>query len=106
MKLKKYLKESLLRSALLFILSLAGTIFMTAAHAQSVDDVRWKSEEQVRQILGEPLSSTPPVGTHATYTLWKYENFTVAFANSRAFHLFDKNSLRRFALEEERPVSE
>ena len=106
MKLKKYSKEPLLRLTILFVLSLGSIFFVTATHAQSVDDVRWKSEEQVRQILGDPLSSTPPVGTHATYTLWKYENFTVAFANSRAFHLFDKNSLRRFALEEERPVSE
>ncbi|MGK0374705.1 MAG: hypothetical protein ACJA2E_001177 [Arenicella sp.] len=68
--------------------------FLSSAMAQSVDQVRWKSAEQVRVILGEPQSVTSPVGTHASYTMWKYENYTVAFANGRAFHLFKKNSLR------------
>ncbi len=76
--------------------------FSVAASAQNVDDIRWKTEEQVRSILGEPQSTTSPVGTHASYTLWQYETYTVAFANNRAFHLFNKNSLRKLALDENR----
>ena len=73
-----------------------------AAQAQSVEQVRWKTETQVRQILGEPNTTTPPVGTHATYTMWKYDTFIVAFANNRAFHLFNKDSLKKIKLEENR----
>ena len=73
------------------------------AFAQDLEKVRWKSAEQVRAILGEPLSETPPVGTHASYTMWKYENCTVAFANGKAFHLFYKDSLRKFEVQENRP---
>ncbi len=70
--------------------------------AQSIDQVRWKSTEQVRAILGEPKSVSSPVGTHATYVMWQYEGFTVAFANGKAFHLFRKDSLNRIQLEENR----
>lgn len=67
-----------------------------------IDNIRWKTESQVRELLGEPNSVHGPVGTHATYTLWKYSDYTVAFANQRAFHLFDKNSLTKFELNENR----
>jgi hypothetical protein len=77
-----------------------------SAAAQDVGQIRWKSEDQVRQILGEPLSTTAPVGTHATYTLWKYDGYTVAFANSKAFHLFRTGSLDKMELNENRPKSE
>jgi len=70
--------------------------------AQNVDQVRWKSESQVRDLLGNPNSIHGPVGTHASYTLWKYDDFTVAFANNRAFHLFDKDSLKKLELNENR----
>jgi len=73
------------------------------ATAQNVEQVRWKSESQVRQILGEPISKTAPVGTHASYTLWKYDGFTVAFSNNRAFHLFKNSSLNKVGLNENRP---
>lgn len=69
-------------------------------HAQTVEQVRWKSESQVRETLGEPISMTAPVGTHATYTMWKYDKFTVAFANSKAFHLFNTDSLKKLELDE------
>ncbi|GHA00846.1 hypothetical protein GCM10008090_07370 [Arenicella chitinivorans] len=74
----------------------------SAAVAQDVNQIRWKSEAQVRQILGEPISTTPPVGTHATYTLWRYDGYTVAFANSKAFHLFRTDSLNTMELNENR----
>ena len=72
------------------------------ANAQSINDVRWKSANQVRQILGEPISISEPTGTHATYTMWRYADFTVAFSNNKAFHLFQNNSLRQFELRENR----
>lgn len=90
-----------------------GLLFVTLAFlattspliAQDVEQVRWKSESQVEAVLGEPQSKTTPVGTHASYTLWKYDGFTVAFANNRAFHLFKNDSLRKMALDENRPES-
>ncbi|MEM7358701.1 MAG: hypothetical protein AAF431_06380 [Pseudomonadota bacterium] len=69
----------------------------------NLEQIRWKSESQVRALLGDPNSVHGPVGTHASYTLWKYDEFTIAFANNRAFHLFDKNSLKKFELDENRP---
>ena len=79
-------------------------MFAQAVNAQSVEQIRWKSESQVRALHGEPNSIQGPIGTHASYTLWKYDNFSIAFANNRAFHLFDKNSLRKeVELEENRP---
>lgn len=75
------------------------------AMAQDIEEVRWKSESQVRALYGEPQSITAPVGTHATYTMWKYQDFTVAFANNRAFHLFKKDSLKKFELREDRDES-
>ena len=72
--------------------------------AQSDADIRWKSESQVRSLYGDPNSIQGPIGTFASYTLWKYDDFTIAFANNRAFHYFDKNSLRKeVELEENRP---
>ena len=106
MKLNKLFNELFSIRSLLMSFTVVCAITSGIAAAQSVEDIRWKSEDQVRAILGEPITSTPPVGTHATYTLWKYENFTVAFANNHAFHLFDKNSLRRFELDENRANSE
>lgn len=72
------------------------------ANAQSINDVRWKSASQVRQILGEPISISQPKGTHATYTMWRYPGYTVAFSNNKAFHLFQNDSLRQFELRENR----
>ena len=74
-----------------------------SVNAQDINQIRWKSESQVRQILGEPTSITKPVGTHATYTMWKYPGYTVAFSNSKAFHLFRHDSLQRYGIEENRP---
>lgn len=85
--------------------ALAMTLFacvISQALAQSVDQIRWKSAEQVRAILGEPQSITAPVGTHASYTMWIYEDYTVAFSNGKAFHLFSKNSLHKLDLQENR----
>jgi len=77
-------------------------LMTSLAQAQNIQDIRWKSASQVRAILGEPQSITSPVGTHATYTMWKYADFTVAFSNNKAFHLFRKDSLTKFQLEENR----
>lgn len=95
MKIQKIGLLSTLTAALM-------AMFSGVASAQNVNDIRWKSEAQVRATLGEPNSVSTPIGTHATYTLWQYDNFTVAFANSKAFHLFDKNSLNRLDLNEKR----
>ncbi|MFT5572170.1 MAG: hypothetical protein ACI9FR_001091 [Cryomorphaceae bacterium] len=91
-------------------LKLLGLAFLIVApsgyaSAQDIAEVRWKSESQVRALYGEPKSISSPVGTHASYTMWKYEDFTVAFANKRAFHLFDKDSLKKLQLEENRDDS-
>ena len=83
----------------------AAVIFSSPSHAQSIDQVRWKSESQVRELYGEPTSISSPVGTHASYTMWKYDDFTVAFANNKAFHLFKKDSLRKIVIEENRDNS-
>ena len=72
------------------------------ANSHSTDDIRWKSEEQVRRILGEPQNTKGPVGTHANYTIWEYPDFNVAFSNKKAFHLFRKDSLKTFELQENR----
>jgi hypothetical protein len=86
--------------ALSIILS---SVLFNPTLAQDIEQIRWKSEAQVREVLGEPVSVTPPVGTHATYTLWKYDGFVVAFANNSAFHLFRTDSLNKVELQENRP---
>lgn len=101
-KLNQSLK--VLSSIVVLGFSLTTALFSTSVSAQDVKDIRWKSESQVRSQYGEPNSVQGPIGTHASYTLWKYDNFTVAFANNRAFHLFNKDSLTRTVeLEENRP---
>ena len=70
-------------------------------NAQNVDEVKWKSEQQVRDLYGEPNLILGPIGTHASYSLWKYAGFTVAFANSRAFHLFNNRSLTKSQTEKD-----
>lgn len=77
--------------------------FSTSLKAQETRDIRWKTEAQVRALYGQPNSIQGPIGTHASYSLWKYENFTVSFANNRAFHLFRRDSLTRtIELQEQR----
>lgn len=85
------------------ILALSFILIQTS-FAQNTEQVRWKSESQVRSLYGQPNSIQGPIGTFASYTLWKYDDFTIAFANNRAFHFFEKNSLRKqVGLEENRP---
>lgn len=89
--------------AVITIFALTFLLSQTSV-AQDVEQIRWKSESQVRSLHGEPNSIQGPIGTHASYTLWKYDGFSIAFANNRAFHLFDKDSLRKeVELEENRP---
>ena len=85
--------------ATLVIWSSIGTVY---AEQRDIEQIRWKSEAQVRSILGNPKSIQGPIGTHASYTLWKYDDFTVAFANNRAFHMFEHSSLQKFVLDEDR----
>lgn len=87
-------------STLLFAASF--TLLSSSVNAQNIKDIRWKSEAQVRSVLGEPKSVSTPIGTHATYTLWQYDSFTVAFANSKAFHMFSRNSQEQLNLNEKR----
>ena len=88
------MKTILLFTALIFV---SGTV-----SAQEINQIRWKSASQVRQILGEPISITKPTGTHATYTMWKYPGYIVAFSNNTAFQLFHHNSLKNYGIEENR----
>jgi len=50
------MKTILLFTALIFV---SGTV-----SAQELNQIRWKSANQVRQILGEPISITKPTGRH------------------------------------------
>lgn len=84
------------------VIFLLIAFFSVSSQAQKINEVRWKSEAQVRALYGEPDSISQPTGTHARYVLWKYPDFTVAFANNRAFHLFKKDSLKKFELNENR----
>lgn len=52
-------------------------------------EVQWKTEDEIRDLYGEPIEISGPVGTHASYQLWSYEGFYVAFSDGRAFHRFD-----------------
>ncbi|NND82475.1 MAG: hypothetical protein HKN50_08615 [Gammaproteobacteria bacterium] len=88
------------KSLLLSGLSVVSLISVAVMAQPQVDreQIRWKSESQVRALLGEPNSVRGPIGTHAQYTLWKYDRVTVAFANRKAFHLFEnKRSARQSA---------
>jgi hypothetical protein len=78
------------------------TAQQTSQASVNLEQVRWKSETQVREMLGDPKSIRGPIGTHASYELWVYDGFTIAFANKRAFHIFDKNSLHKIELQENR----
>lgn len=90
-------------SLMFFLLTFFSlTFFSLNSYAQDINNIRWQSEQHVRSLYGEPDNITGPIGTHATYTLWKYADFTVAFANQRAFHVFDKGSLTQVKLEENR----
>ena len=88
----------------LMILLIVGISAGTCWAQQNVEleQIRWKSESQVRSLLGDPINIHGPIGTHASYTLWKYDGFTVAFANKRAFHLFNEDSLKKIELIENR----
>ena len=84
------------------LVALFCSLMMTAVSAQSLNDVKWKDQQQVRNLFGEPQKIRGPVGTHANYSLWEYSDFTVAFSNQRAFHLFRKDSLISPSLNEKR----
>ncbi|MEO0367889.1 MAG: hypothetical protein AAF197_03780 [Pseudomonadota bacterium] len=58
-------------------------------------EIRWKSEQQIRDAYGEPNAISNPVGTHASYVKWEYDDFVVVFANGNAFHQFKKDSLTK-----------
>ena len=93
-----------MKPILLYCLLGLALSFSVAAQtaADRLPELRWKSESQVKLLLGEPTSVQGPIGTHASYVLWKYENMTVAFSNGRVFHVFDSNSLQKVALGENR----
>jgi len=90
--------------SLIMMIALSVSGVYQVSFAQDVNEVRWKSESHVKSLYGEPNSVQGPIGTHATYELWKYDSFTVAFANNRAFHLFSVKS-GEMSLEEDRPES-
>ena len=83
----------------LFLISFGG---ISAVNAQDVTEVRWKSADKVRAMYGEPQNVRGPIGTHASYTLWSYDGFIVAFANEKAFHLFNTATSESLNLNENR----
>ena len=87
---------------MILLIPVAGSLAVAQQPVPDVEEIRWKNETQVRSLLGEPNSIHGPVGTHASYILWKYDEFTVAFADNHAFHLFDKKSLHKIELQEDR----
>lgn len=82
------------------LLALSSTLGF--AQAPDLQEIRWKSETQIRSLLGEPEGIGGPIGTHASYQLWHYAEFTVAFANERVFHIFKKDSLTKSEINENR----
>ncbi|MFT6046580.1 MAG: hypothetical protein ACI9WC_002287 [Arenicella sp.] len=72
------------------------------AQAPDLQEIRWKTESHIRSLLGEPESIRGPIGTFASYKLWKYADFTIAFADERVFHVFKKDSLTKFEMNENR----
>lgn len=91
-------KSILLMCAILLAVSSTSAF----AEAPDIQEIRWKSESQVRALLGEPESVRGPIGTFASYKLWNYTDFTVAFANERVFHMFKNDSLTKFEINENR----
>ena len=98
----KYVIKNIFCLSMIFMFSVTASLAQAQQTVPDVEEIRWKSEAQVRKLLGQPNSIHGPIGTHASYTLWKYDKFTVAFADNRAFHLFDKNSLHKIELQENR----
>lgn len=97
------LNQKLIAKTLVVLaLSLASLGSISAVNAQDVSEVRWKSADKVRAMYGEPQSVRGPIGTHASYTLWSYEGFVVAFANEKAFHLFNTLAGESINLNEDR----
>ncbi len=94
------------RTSAVLAIFLAFSSSISLVNAQNVDEVRWKSAEKVRAMYGEPQSVRGPIGTHASYTLWSYDGFVVAFSNEKAFHLFDENASKRLDLNEDRSDAE
>ena len=88
------LRALLLLACIIFV-CLTGVNDSNAQQENLKERFLWQSPDQVRAGLGEPNSVRLPVGTHATYTLWEYEQVIVAFANERVIHVFDKNALHK-----------
>jgi len=94
------------KTSMILAMFLAFVVSLSTARAQDVSDVRWKSTDKVRALYGEPQSVRGPIGTHATYKLWAYDDFVVAFANEKAFHLFSTAAADSMELNEERSDAE
>ena len=82
-------------SAAVILVFLGGVNDLMAQPEGLKEQLLWQSQGQVRAVLGEPNSVRLPVGIHATYTLWEYDQVIVAFANERVIHVFDKNALHK-----------
>jgi len=92
-------KTRIIKRGLIVAVSLMTSLLSFHTYAEpNIDEIQWKSESKVESMLGTPNSVRGPIGTHASYTLWQYDDYTVAFSNGRAFHVFDKDSLKRFEL--------
>ena len=86
--------------AMLVLATFLQAAALTASELPNLDEFRFRSDSFVLERLGEPQRRSEAIGTHASYSLWTYPNFTVAFANRRVIHVFSKDSLRRVELVE------
>lgn len=99
-------QKLILKTSTVLAMFLAYTGAIGVVSAQDITDIRWKSADNVRAMYGEPQSVRGPIGTHASYTMWSYDGFVVAFANDKAFHLFSTAAADSMDLNEERPESQ
>ena len=91
------------RALLLGLMCVASSssVFAQNSVEQRLSELRWKSESTVKSSLGEPASIRGPIGTHASYALWNYEDLTVAFADGRVFHVFNSYSMNKETTDED-----
>jgi len=90
--------NTIVKSPLICLTIVLASLFVNHAQAQTIEQVKWKDKEEVRQLYGEPENVRGPIGTHASYIIWEYPKFSVAFANDKAIHLFRKDSLKKVVL--------
>lgn len=101
-QLKQTRTRSVRAFSLISLTLLCGSLFVNSAQAQTASDIKWKGQAQIKRMYGEPRTVRGPIGTHASYAIWEYADFSIAFANNKAFHLFRNDSLKKVVLQQQR----